>query len=119
MSGKIEIEYNKIIDAITVRMPDKVTFDALKKWRSDFLALLKKHENYQCPALLIDVNKHDFESIDSLKLLRDLLDDLVVKNIISRIAFVIPKQFKELGIRSKREAYFETCDEAYIWIKSF
>ena len=120
MSDNITTEYNEEINAIIVRMPDEITLNLLKQWQNDFLILLKTRKLRKSLSLLLDVNKHNFESIECLKLLREFLSqNVVVNQNISKIAFVTPKKFRKPGTRTSKEGYFESFDEASIWLKSF
>jgi hypothetical protein len=119
MRNTIETEYDRELDAITVRMPESIMCNALTTWQSHFLALLGERERDHGHALLFDSHTHNFESFECLRLLRELFDELVATHCLSRIAFVAPRQFREPEIRSPQEAYFETFDEASKWLASF
>jgi hypothetical protein len=115
MNENIESAYNKELDAVVVRMPEDITLDALSRWKKEIPVLLKANQG--C-ALLLDTNTHNFESIDSLRLLREILEDCAAQHLIFKVAFVTPRQFREPGIQSSREAYFETFDDAAAWLAS-
>lgn len=113
----VKIIFNKEIDAIIVKMPELITIKELQIWREAFFECLAQYSSSKKVAVLLDTNNHDFESIECLKLLRQILSDgQEIGEGISRIAFVQPKQCKEPGIASKTEAYFSKTEDAIEWI---
>lgn len=118
MSGHIQTKFDREINAFIVSMPEFITLEALKAWNREFLTLLCDRTGSEKAALLLDTNRHAFESAACLKLLRDLLaNHRQISTNISRVAFVQPGQYREPGIVSPVEAYFSQFREAYNWLK--
>lgn len=70
-------------------------------------------------SVLFDTNKHNFESIQCLKSLREYLtDNTVLKSRFSRAALVAPEKFMVPIIKSEVEAYFDDFEQAYKWLKA-
>ncbi len=82
---KINTTFEHNINTYIVHMPENITFEELSFWGKEFLQSLSK--NKKC-SLILDTNRHQFESIASLRLLRDILSDEKVKHCISKFAFV-------------------------------
>lgn len=117
-TSPIESKFDDEIDAFIIRMPENITLSALEIWQNEFLALLHERAENEKVSILLDTNKHEFESIECLKLLRNLLvDEPLIKNGISRVAFVAPKQYREPEIISPKEAYFSRFEEALNWLR--
>ena len=118
MEDRIEIKFDKRINGYVVTMPDFVTLDIIEEWKDRFDQELKTIRNSNNYALLIDTNKHNFESIQCLKSLREYLtDSTILKSIFSRAALVSPAKFMAPIIKSEVEAYFDNLDDAYKWLK--
>lgn len=118
MPHHIETTFEKELNAIIVYMPELITLSALECWREQLLKLLTKLDQNGKVALLLDTNRHDFESVECLKLLRELLsNEPRVRENISRVAFVQPGHYKEPEIVSPTEAYFSQRKEACEWLK--
>lgn len=66
---------------------------------------------------MLDTNRHHFESIACLKLLRDGLGDAQISNRVLRLAAVQPTQYREPGVVGPNEAYFSDIDDAYTWLR--
>ncbi len=119
MKNRIKTTYNENINTIIVRMPDKISKNALTLWQNEFLILIEEKKQTQGLSLLLDTGTHDFESIECLKLLRELISNHpVINKKISRVAFVAPEQYRRAEIKSPYEAYFNNFEEAYRWIKN-
>ena len=113
--NNINSKYNKDLNILIVTLPDYIKIHDLNIWKSEFIATLSHSEDQT--ALLIDTNLHDFESIECLKLLRQLFDEPIVKEKIKKTAFVSPEKYKKAELTSVIEAYFESLDKAYNWLK--
>ena len=113
----ITTTYDKNINALIVKMPEKITFEELELWKDRFLLSLEETKQHKNLSLLLDTNQHQFESIMCLKLLRDILSIKQVQNHISKVAMVQPEQYREAKIHSKTEAYFSSFDAAYDWLQ--
>lgn len=112
------MKFDQELNAIIVNMPKVITLDILKKWRKIFLELLVKRHANKKVALSLDTNRHDFESIECIKLLRELLSkNMHVNQSISRIAFVQPVNYREPEIVNSTEAYFSQAEDAQEWLK--
>ncbi len=97
-------------------MPEHITLELLKGWRKNFLLTLEKKIIRKNMALLIDTNKHQFESIACLKLLRDLISNEVIHRL-SSVAFVQPRKYRIPEIPSSTEGYFDNFEDAYSWLQ--
>lgn len=118
MSKQIISRYDGKLGAIIVRMPEKVSLSMLEYWQEEFRDLVTQQAVDKNVALLLDTNKHLFESIECLKLIRNLLsNDPQLKKYISRVAFVSPRQYKEPEVISHKEGYFDKFDDAYYWLQ--
>lgn len=98
-------------------MPEYITLNELYRWKKEFLGLLYTRAGNEKIALLVDMNTHQFESVECLKLLRNLFsNELKAKDYISKVAFVAPAQYREPEIVSSTEAYFSHFEEAHDWL---
>lgn len=111
----IQTKFNDSIHAFIVRMPNYVTLKTLNIWSQYFLQVLE--ERTEKVGLLLDTNLHEFESIECLKFLRELLsNENLVKCRISRSAFVQPLRYRQPEIVSYIEAYFSNIEDAHKWL---
>lgn len=118
MAEKIESKYYKKIRAYSVYFPEHVTLDHLNNWKREFQEMLDVRSHPKPEALILDTNKHDFESIECLRILRSILSQLVNQdNGIYKIAFVQPVQYRKPEVISKNEAYFEDVEKAKLWLR--
>jgi hypothetical protein len=118
MDNKIEFKFDIKINGYVVTMPDFVTLDMIEEWKVRFDRELKTIRSSNKFALIFDTNKHNFESIQCLKILREYLtDNKVLKSSFSRAALVAPAKFMAPNIKSEVEAYFDNFEEAYKWLK--
>lgn len=100
-----------------VTMPDFVTLKMIEEWKIRFEQKLKTFPSLNNCALLFDTGKHNFESIQCLKSLREYLtDDALIKSCVTRAALVAPAKFMAPSIKSESEAYFDNIDVAYQWL---
>ena len=118
MSTRIDTRYDDEIGAFVVRMPEFIVFNELKQWKAEFLSYLSKIEGQEKAAVLIDTNTHQFESIECLKLLREIFSEPKVIRCISKAAFVGPSQYRKPEIVSSSEGYFSSYTDAYRWLSS-
>lgn len=116
MRQVVDIEYAPQIRGFAVSMPSHITLAALEDFGSRLLVALSRMERRKYN-LLIDSNRHDFESIACLKKLRDILEEPAVAKKCERVAFVQPVQFRAPHIPSEQLGYFDTVDAAYEWLK--
>ena len=118
MKDRIEINFANNINGYVVTMPDFVTLDMIEEWEYRFDQELKTKRNSNNFALLFDTNKHNFESIQCLKSLREYFtDNTVLKSRLSRAALISPSKFMAPKIKSEVEAYFDNFEQAYNWLK--
>jgi hypothetical protein len=104
----------KEVDCYVVRFPDHITLESLRKWGREFKIELAGRRGF---GLLLDTNRHDFESVACLKWLRDYLtQDDVVKQAISKVAFVQPEAYGVSQVVSDYEAYFHDPASAKKWL---
>jgi len=111
----INTTFEHDIHTFIVRMPENITLETLNFWGRKFLQSLTKNEK---SALLLDTNKHQFESIECLKLLREILSNEKIKNNISKFAFVQPRHYREPNIINEKERYFNNFEDAYCWLQN-
>lgn len=117
MANKIEIHYDKIINGYVVTMPDLVTLKMIEEWKVRFEQKLKTSVHSNNCALLFETGKHNFESIQCLKSLREYLENnALIKSCVTRAALVAPTKFMAPFIKSESEAYFNNIDVAYQWL---
>lgn len=117
MEDRIKINFDKRINGYVVTMPDFVTLEMIEEWKDRFERELLSNRTTNSFALLFDTNKHNFESIECLKRLREYLEDnIVIKSFISRAALVAPSRFMAPMIKSEAEAYFDNTEKAYQWL---
>jgi len=102
LKNSIEIHYDEKIDGYVISMPDFISLEILEEWQERFNIELSSKMDDAPFKLLLDSNKHDFESIQCLKILRDYLSEL--REVIDRVAFVAPANFVEPHIESESEA---------------
>jgi hypothetical protein len=118
MEKIIEFNFDIRINGYVVTMPDFVTLDMIEEWKDRFDRELQSIRSSNKLALLFDTNKHNFESIQCLKILREYLtDNKVLKSSFSRAALVAPAKFMAPNIKSEVEAYFDNTEEAYKWLQ--
>ena len=117
MNHPITMRYDEALRAYLISMPDYVSLADIEDLQNRLFSSFISLKEGQC-ALLIDTNKHDFESIACLKALRDLLESPPVSSNCIRVAFVQPRQYREAQIVSDQEAYFYDKTEAYSWLES-
>jgi len=114
----IDTRHASEIRALIVRMPALITLNMLNDWSAQLLYMLNECAEGEKITLLLDMNTHNFESIECLKYLREFLScNQQIKNIVSRAAFVQPEQYRKPEIVSSEEAYFSKFEDAYYWIK--
>lgn len=97
-------------------MPEFIALNVLVQWKTEFLASLSEIKEQDKAGVLIDTNSHQFESIECLKLLRELFSEPQIKRCISRAAFVGPSRYIEPEIINYTEGYFLSFEEAYRWL---
>ena len=112
MEDRIKIPYDEIINGYVVTMPDFVTLKMIEEWKVRFEQKLKTLPSSSHCALLFDTGKHNFESIQCLKSLREYLsDDALIKSCVTRAALVAPA-----NCVVPSEAYIDNIDVAYQWL---
>lgn len=117
MRDDIEFNYDEEISAYTARFPEHVTFENLCIWRNRFHEALDARSTPKPVALILDTNKHDFESNECLKLLREILVQLAsLENGIYKIAFIQPEHYRKPEIVNNSEAYFANIGGAKSWL---
>jgi len=118
MNGNIQVSYDDKISGYVVRMPEFVSLRAIEEWRKNFSFEFKSLPSSQRVIVLIDTNRHEFESIQCLKSLRDFFTtNAEIKSNGVKTAFVQPGNIMDPHIKSDIEGYFENYDEAYKWLK--
>lgn len=114
--GRIHTVYRPDLKSYVVSLPSGVSHGALKKWSREFIQGLQLRPGKA--GLLLNTGNHDFESIDCLKLLKDLfVKDSAIKKRINRVAFVQPIQYRNPEVISDSEAYFSAEQKAIEWLK--
>ncbi len=110
----------KLLDGILgykVLLPELITSKSLIELR-DILSQKLEEEQIDNYCLLVDSNAHEFESIETMKQLRDVLSSFTIEiEGLKTIAFVRPKERGGKSITSPNEAYFNDCNEALSWLK--
>lgn len=104
------------LNAFIAEFPVFTTLECLHEWGKGLLSELE-HCEYTV-ALLVDTNEHKFESVACLKWLRTfLVDEPIVKSIVSRVAFVQPAEYRRPEVVSDVEAYFSNIEDARQWLR--
>ena len=110
--------YDEELQAFTVSFPEYICHESLNAWKNVFLEVLKTRMTVKPERLLLNLNKHEFESIECLKFLREILTQITsIENGIYKIAFVQPSHHRKPGIVSENEAYFVNIEDAKSWLK--
>ena len=118
MNGNVQVTFDKKINGYIIRMPDFVSINSIEEWVHEFEHILKSLPLTQRITMLIDANKHEFESTQCLKLLREFFTtNVVIQSNVVKVAFVQPKNYREPQAVSEIEGYFESTEEAYKWLK--
>ena len=116
MGDKIDFSFDDKICGYLISMPDFVKLSDIESWIINFDLELKTFQSLKPISILLDSNKHKFESIQCLKALRDYLTH--IQEHIAKAAFVAPTSFREPEIVSGREAYFDKFEDAYLWLEN-
>jgi len=118
MNRNIQVSFDNKINGYIIRMPEFISLNSIEEWTHKFELDLKTLPLGQRVVMLIDTNKHEFESIQCLKNLREFFtsSSLIQSNIV-KVAFVRPKSYGEPHVKSDLEAYFESVEEAYKWLE--
>jgi hypothetical protein len=117
MKDSIQVKFDEELKGYGISMPDIVSISAIEEWTDRFGSDLRTTSPGQKTILLIDTNQHQFESIQCLRILRDFFANIsAIKSNGVKVAFVQPANFVEPQIKSDREAYFESFEEAYEWL---
>lgn len=118
MNGNIQTSYDEKINGYVIKMPEFVRLNAIEEWKNKFSLDLKSLLFGQRVVMLIDTNKHEFESIRCLKSLRDFFTaNAKINSNGMKVAFVQPKKYMVAHVKSEIEGYFENYDEAYKWLE--
>lgn len=119
MSDDTDIQFwlDADIPAYIVAMPDKISHKYLCIWIEHFNYHLNQTHNPKPLGLLIDTKRHDFESIECLRILGEYLrkDELIIMTF-SNMAFVQPANHMPPHVHSAQEAYFDSCEKALHWL---
>ena len=115
---QIEIHFNEEINGYVITMPNWVTIEMLKNWKVRLDKKLVESPQTSRFSLLIDTGKHEFESVDCLRFLREYLSgNPEFKNRAEKCAFVAPQKYVTPHVESNLEAYFNDFQEGYKWLK--
>jgi len=119
MQYNIQTKYDKLIKGYVVSMPESISLVAIEEWKESIGTDLRLLPNNQKVVMLIDTNKHQFESIKCLKILRELFtNNEVLQSNGVKAAFVQPQSHMEPHIKSEHEAYFDNVSSAYKWLQA-
>jgi len=120
MNNNIQVSYDEIVKGYIIKMPELVSLNAIEEWKKEFSVDLNSLPLSQRFVMLIDTNKHEFESIQCLKSLRDFFTtNADVQSKCVKVAFVQPKEYIEPCIKSEIEGYFGNYEEAYKWLENY
>ena len=118
MRQNIQTRFDESINGYVVSMPELISFEAINEWRESINKELKSLQNNQKVVILIDTNKHQFESIQCLKSIRELFtNNEVIQSNGVKAAFVQPQSYMEPHIKSESEAYFDNVSSAFKWLQ--
>jgi len=119
MPDPIHTSFDSEANAFIVRFPEHTTLADLMAWGDSFRTILKKRAHHNSSGLLLDTNRHDFESIECLKYIRDLILEFTrMDHGIHKVAFVQPVSYRQPEIVSSKEGYFLTVEAAWKWLGS-
>ena len=114
----IDTTFDDGLNTFIVHFPGDVTHSMLAAWACFFRAELQQHRFRKGVSILLDSNRHRFESIACLQFLRHFLEEVTgTGGGVGRVAFVQPVQYRCPEIVSRREAYFSTVSEAKSWLR--
>ena len=111
MSSGIRFEFDPQLPGYVAVMPPYVTLPMIDDLRRKVTAAFAAPAGH---GLLVDTNRHEFESIECLKALRATLGDIA--DHCRAVAFVQPAAYREPHIASPREGYFASFAEAHAWL---
>ncbi len=118
MKDNVRFKFDEKINGYVITMTDFVSLAAIEEWKKRFDIELKSIPFSQKIVMLIDTGKHEFESIQCLKSLREFFTtNSVIQSNGVKAAFVQPKNYIEPHVKSEFEAYFEKSDDAYKWLE--
>ena len=112
MSRNIGISFDQRINGYIVKFPDFVELDVLKKAKKNFGKLLKNEPRMNF-SLLFDTGAHEFESIECLKYIRELLSIKLLVDNCEIFASVAPESHAQAEVKSDKEALFNEYFVAY------
>lgn len=115
----IKTELDPDVGVLFIRMSGLNKLEHLKIWKSGLLeTLADSSEKGEKITLFVDTHKHEFESYQCLRLLRELFtSELNGHECISRKVFVQPASYRKPEVIDEREAYFSDADEAMQWLR--
>ncbi len=116
--NNIQYSFDKKIKGYVINMPEYISLKSIEEWKNEMNHELKSLPSNQNITMLIDTNKHEFESVQCLRSLRDFFTSNTNLSNIVKVAFVQPKNYMSPHVKSEQEAYFENIKEAYIWLKN-
>lgn len=114
----IDTAFDDFLNAFIVRFPEYITLTALEVWAQAFRAKLQQRNTPKGIGLLLDTNRHHFESIACLQFIRSFLQQICrMEDGVYRVAFVQPIQYRIPEVVSGQEAYFSTLEQAEAWLR--
>ncbi len=118
MAHYIQIKFDDSICGFVVGMPELITLEAIEEWKESMGNYLESLPLNQEVVMLIDTNKHQFESIQCLKSIREFFaTNPVIQSNGVKAAFVQPNDYIKPHIKSENEAYFDNCLAAFKWLQ--
>lgn len=118
MEGHIQTQFDERINGYVVSMPEFISLEAIEEWKRSISNDLESIPGDQQVVILMDTNKHQFESIKCLKSIREFFaTNHVIQSNGVKAAFVQPDEYMKPHIKSKNEAYFDDCLAALKWLQ--
>lgn len=118
MKEKIQFKYEAEIQGYIIAMPEIIHMSSIDEWIAGFSLELASFPPEKRVVMLVNTNQHNFESIQCLKTLRMFFYDnpIFLSNGVT-VAFVAPEKYVKPHIESEVEAYFDCCEQAFMWLK--
>ncbi|MBV1862619.1 MAG: hypothetical protein KUG77_29630 [Nannocystaceae bacterium] len=116
MGRETRIHHDPTLPGLVLSLPDVITPHTVEDLRHRLPGYLPVCSDDAGSNILIDTNRHDFESIACIRAFRDVLDRSGIGQHCSRVAFVTPAKYRAAEVVSEREAYFSDVSAARAWL---
>lgn len=96
------------LDGIEVAMPEVISAESVDAVRT--------HLAQPMTRLLIDTNRHAFESLACIRAFREVLEGARLAERGVKVAFVVPREHRAPEVVSAQEGYFDDVTTARTWL---